>query len=111
MARSWLAARAAGTCRIVAWLPYRISHLAISLANSARTVFSESKARDIELGQRNTDSVFASPTDHFAVGYVLAQIFANLASHDLAKAGASMGPGHLPSRTTAFQLRIDHKWQ
>jgi hypothetical protein len=63
-----------------------VARLAVALADAAALVGAEAEARQVDLRHRDADRVRTLATHHRAVGDVLAQVAANGAAHDAAKA-------------------------
>jgi hypothetical protein len=59
---------------------------------------------DVELGNGNADQVPSAAADHLAVGHVLPQILANLASHDLLESRQVVFDSHGHSLTLSHRF-------
>ncbi len=74
----------------LAWLRValgdRVADLAVALADAAALLGTVAKVRDIDLRQRDRDVLAPLPADHLPLRHILAQIFLDLAPHNLTEA-------------------------
>src|SRR5207247_2103067 len=64
----------------------RIARFTVALSYAARLSLAKAKLRDIDLWNRDADSVLALPCDQFAVGDVLLEVLTDLAPDDIPEA-------------------------
>ncbi len=63
-----------------------VAHIALALAHAAALLGAVAELGDADLRQRDRDVLAPLPADHLALRHILAQVFLDLAPHDLAEA-------------------------
>ncbi len=86
-------------------LPDGITRFAVPLSKAALFLVSETETRNLDLRQRDSDSVLPFTADHLAVGHVLLEVVLDLPFYDVSKT-SMIAPDIIKSQSLAPFLNV-----